>query len=502
VDHLGNIVVTGYSLDSDSYYDYATVKYNAAGTPLWVARYGLADAHDQPSALAVNEVGNAYVTGTSRGFDTSWDFATVKYSAAGVEQWVARYNGSSNRSDEAYAIAVDAAGNVYVTGMSQGAGLDNDYATVKYDAVGTEQWIARYNGPGNGDDWANALAVDGTGNVYVTGRSQGLDSDDDYATIKYDAAGKEQWVARYNGPGNSSDRPSALAVDAAGNAYVTGGSIGSGTIVDYATVKYDSAGKELWVARYNGPGEIIGDRAIDLGLDTAKNVYVTGRSTSPGPGDDWVTVKYDSSGLELWVARYNGPADDNDVPTALVVDGTGNAYVSGYSIAAESSLESSYDYTTVKYDATGAEQWVARYDGPGDNSWANALAVDANGNVYVTGEDAGTAWSVFTTIKYVQLSVAVEQKQAAVPVEFSLSQNYPNPFNPSTTIEFALPQASFVNLKIYDLLGKEVATLVSEKLPAGKHQRVWDAKGLASGVYLYRLETGNFIQTKKLILLR
>lgn len=96
--------------------------------------------------------------------------------------------------------------------------------------------------------------------------------------------------------------------------------------------------------------------------------------------------------------------------------------------------------------------------------------------------------------------------------DFSLFQNYPNPFssgarsrtagNPSTTLEFALPKASFVTLKIYNTLGEEVATLVSEKLPAGKHQRVWDTSGLASGLYLYRLQLGEFVQTKKLILLR
>jgi hypothetical protein len=114
----------------------------------------------------------------------------------------------------------------------------------------------------------------------------------------------------------------------------------------------------------------------------------------------------------------------------------------------------------------------------------------------------------------------------ATPAKYALHQNYPNPFNPSTTIEFALPKASFVTLKIYDLLGNEVATLVAEKLPAGKHQRVWEASGLASGMYLYRLEAGDpstssgqhpstglgraesrdsgrgFVQTKKLILLR
>jgi hypothetical protein len=98
-------------------------------------------------------------------------------------------------------------------------------------------------------------------------------------------------------------------------------------------------------------------------------------------------------------------------------------------------------------------------------------------------------------------AVAAEQS-GEVPEHFALHQNYPNPFNPNTSIEFALPKPGFVTLKIYNTLGEEVATLVAEKLPAGKHQRVWEAKGLASGVYLYRLEAGEFVQTRKLILLR
>lgn len=102
----------------------------------------------------------------------------------------------------------------------------------------------------------------------------------------------------------------------------------------------------------------------------------------------------------------------------------------------------------------------------------------------------------------VVVSVCTPEEIAQLPRQVMLLQNYPNPFNPGTSIEFVLPKASFVTLKIYDELGKEVATLAAEKLPAGKHQRVWEAKGLASGVYVYRLQAGEFEETKKLILLR
>ncbi len=89
-----------------------------------------------------------------------------------------------------------------------------------------------------------------------------------------------------------------------------------------------------------------------------------------------------------------------------------------------------------------------------------------------------------------------------IPSTIKLFQNYPNPFNPTTTIGFALPQTGFVTLKIYNILGEEVATLFSDRLTAGKYKYDWDARGLASGVYLYCLETGSFKQTRKLILLK
>ncbi len=90
----------------------------------------------------------------------------------------------------------------------------------------------------------------------------------------------------------------------------------------------------------------------------------------------------------------------------------------------------------------------------------------------------------------------------SIPQEFALKQNYPNPFNPITNIEFSLPKAELVSLKIYNLLGQEVATLVSDKLTPGDYKYTWDAGHLASGVYLYEITAGSFVQTRKMILLR
>ncbi len=399
VDGSGNAYVTGYDYGSRTGNDYATVKYDANGNQQWVARYnGPGNGSDVARAIAVDGSGNAYVTGRSPGSGTDYDYATVKYDANGNQQWVARYNGPGNGYDVGYAIAVDGSGNTHVTGYSTGSGYDYDYATVKYDANGNQQWVARYNGPGNYYDNAYAIAVDGSGNAYVTGRSGGSGTDYDYATVKYDANGNQQWVARYNGPGNGSDDARAIAVDGSGNAYVTGYGYGSGTNSDYATVKYDANGSQQWVARYNGQDNG-NDYAYAIAVDGSGIAHVTGYSDGSGTGSDYATVKYDASGNQQWVARYNGPVNGNDDAKAIAVDGSGNAYVIGSS----SGSGTGYDYATVKYSGGGSEVWVARYTLVIHGSEAGRkVAIDGSGNVLVTGStySPGTIPYDCVTIKY------------------------------------------------------------------------------------------------------
>jgi uncharacterized delta-60 repeat protein len=392
VDSLGNICVTGESYYNESDYDYATVKYDTNGNQLWVARYnGPGNSKDSASAIAVDSLGNIYVTGESYYNETDYDYATVKYDTNGNQLWVARYNGPGDSNDRAGAIAVNLLGNVYVTGESEG-----DYATVKYDTNGNQLWVKLYNGPGSGNDAAQAIAVDASGNVYVTGGSYGIETWDDYATVKYDTNGNQLWVNRYNGPGSGNDRASSMAVDSSGNVYVTGVSRGSGTGDDFATVKYDTNGNQLWVKLYNGP---LGsnDEASAMAVDVWGSVYVTGESRGSGTGDDFATVKYDTNGNQLWVNRYNGTVSGWDSAKTIAVDTSGNVYVTGGSYS-----ETGSDYATVKYDTNGNQLWVNRYNGPGSGvDQANAIVIDASANVYVTGGSYGEGtWYDYATVKY------------------------------------------------------------------------------------------------------
>ena len=222
----------------------------------WVNYYGVScqPGFDEATAIAIDQLGNVYVTGYSPNELFGVDYLTIKYSPAGEEIWVKRYNNEENGNDKPCAISIDASGNVYVTGSSEFSGTSWDYVTVKYDSNGKEEWSARFNGIGNRDDMATAMDIDDEGNVYVTGNCRNATQyyDYDYATVKYNAAGVQQWIRRYAGSGNHDDRANALVVDRAGNVYVTGSCSYLDSNSDYTTIKYNSNGTEQWIARYNG----------------------------------------------------------------------------------------------------------------------------------------------------------------------------------------------------------------------------------------------------------
>jgi len=390
VDGSGSVFVTGYSASTNLYpfnYDYATIKYSGAGAPLWTNRYDRPGSLiDQALAVAVDGSGNVFVTGVSAvlGHPAAapiGDYVTIAYSGMGVPLWTNSYNGPGNSDDRPTAIAVDGNGNVFVTGSSAGSDRSyDDYATIKYSGAGVPLWTNRYNGPGNPFDVASALAVDGSGNVIVTG-SSGF-SDYAYATIKYSDAGVPLWTNRYSGPGNF-DAAYAVAVDGRGNVFVTGGSYGSGgAYSDYATIAYSGAGVPLWINRYDGPGNYA-DWGKSVAVDGRGNVFVTGYSYDDGSVyPDYATIAYSGAGVPLWTNRYDGPGHTDDRATAVAVDGGGNVFVTGISDG---------DYVTIKYSGAGAPVWTNRYKGPGIGfDPASAMTVDGSGNVFlavISGQD-------------------------------------------------------------------------------------------------------------------
>ncbi len=407
IDAAGNVYVTGLGQGAGGNFDYTTIKYDNNGVQLWMVQYnGPGNGLDEAHAIAVDVVGNVYVTGWSYGGATpGFDYATVKYNSAGVQQWATRYNNTTNGTDEAWDVGVDNSGNVFVTGTSDGTGTNSAATTIKYNSAGVQQWANRFNGAGGGIDVAYAIYVNpSTGDNFVTGYVyQSAAADYDYITIKYNTAGVQQWATQYNGPNSKYDEGRAIDVDASGNVYVTGYSQTAVlTNYDYATVKYNSAGVQQWAQRYNGTGNDL-DRANAIKLDGSGNVVVTGKSVGSGvAAEDFVTIKYNNSGVQQWLQRYNGYSNGYDEAKAIAIDGSGNVYVTGYSFTSGANN----DYTTIKYDLTGNQEWITKYNGTGNNAdQAAAIAVDGIGNVYISGLSKGAGTNEdYLTIKYCQLT--------------------------------------------------------------------------------------------------
>lgn len=208
-------------------------------------------------------------------------------------------------------------------------------------APGARLWVARYNGPGDGRDVASSVALSPDGKrVFVTGGSAGTASGSDYLTVAYNATtGARLWAARYNGPANKDDSARAMAVSpGGGTVFVTGESLGpssTGFAGDYVTVAYRSSdGKQLWVARYDGPAnESDAANAISVARDGGA-VFVTGASTGKGDGSfpvGYATVAYKAAtGAQLWVSRYVGQEDENSA-NAVASPGGNRVFVTGFS---------------------------------------------------------------------------------------------------------------------------------------------------------------------------
>jgi uncharacterized delta-60 repeat protein len=497
IDSSGNVYVTGYSFGSGTDYDYCTIKYNTNGVQQWVAVYNApANNVDKAGAVAVDQSGNVYVTGGCTSSASDYDMVTIKYNSSGAQQWVALYNGPGNGADYGVTMGLDNSGNIYVAGISMGSGTNLDYCTIKYNPSGVQQWVQRYNGTSNSKDTVYNMAVDGAGNSYVTGYATNSPGGNDYCTIKYNSAGVQQWVAVYNGVSNSFDWSYSVSCDNSGNVYVTGASAVTGNGTDYVTIKYNSAGVQQWASSYNGPYANGTDLGFSVRADWNGNVYMTGLSWG-GAWQDYATVKYNSSGVQQWVARYVGP--NWDWAYQLRLDKNANVYVTGFSTVSGQDR----NYCTIKYNTNGVQQWLMMYDGPVNfTDEAKAMEVDSAGNVYVTGFSYGTSVTYdYVTIKY-SPSVGIKKISNSVPGDYSLLQNAPNPFNPITKITFSVPKTEKVELIVYDMLGREVTVLVDEIVNAGTYDVQFNSSNLASGVYFYMIKAGDFRDIKKMTLVK
>ncbi len=491
----------------------------------WEARYnGKSNGDDYASSIAVDNKGNVFVTGESYHNESGGDIVTIKYNSSGIEQWNVRFQGISNEEETGYDIACDVFGNVFVCGNIKGE--KRSYVTIKYDTDGNEQWAEFYTPENNitsfrniiADDKGNvyslcgthtlkyntegklmwvienpysftsAFAIDNDGNVYQT--TSGT-LNDTCRTYKYNSDGVLQWTVKCV----TISHGFSIVVDKSGNAYVAGDIGGPiSNYKDFLILKYNSSGDLLWTRTFNGMGNST-DQAFEIKIDLTGDIIVTGGTHSGPTNPDVATIKYTPEGVLLWASIYAL----GTTPKDLKIDFYNNIYIIVHD-------DLGLNFRTLKYNSNGILQWEIEFDGGYQDSPRKLEFDRTEGSIYAVGGSEGRFKSDTTydyvTLKYSQDNTEINQISTSIPSKYSLSQNYPNPFNPITNIEFTLPQKSFVKLKIFDFLGKEVSELINESLSAGTYRFNFNAINLTSGTYFYKLETSKFTETKKMILVK
>jgi uncharacterized delta-60 repeat protein len=481
----GAIYTTGYVYGYDEDRNYCTIKYDAAGNKLWVKTYnGPDDDTDEPVAIAGDGSGNVYVVGRSKGQNNDYDVLLIKYNANGDTLWTRRWDGGVLGDDEARDMAVDGSGNVYVTGVSDGDAsvlINNDFITLKYSASGALAWAVPYNGNGGADDRAYSIALDNNGNAFVAGRTWN-GTDYDIQVQKYASGnGAESAFASYTS-NLGDDQPSKVRIDNNGNVAVAGTSdrdASAATDRDYLTIQYNSAGVQQWLQLYNG-GATGDDDLSDMVVDGSGNVYVTGGSDLDSSATDnvaYVTIKYNNAGVQQWNRNYNGAAGKSDIAYSLAVDATGKVYVTGQ--ADEGTAQNSNNnIVTVMYAADGSELQVLPYAGAADGTDAGSVVLLDNNTLYVAGYAtySTAAQKDMVTIKYATPDGIETLQTVELPV-------YPNPIVSGGNI--VVPGAGNAVVTIYNVAGEKVQTQVVVDTA------VINVSQLPAGIYVAERQTTN-----------
>ena len=340
---------------------------------------------DWVSDMAMDSAGNLYLCGSAVVDSIYSDIVVLKYSSGGDSLWAVVYQGSGGRDDSAAAIALDPEGNVYVCGWSTESDTGTKMLTMSIDADGQIEWVETLGG-GDWDDAALDLCVGEDGKVAVTGFMSGTSAFNlDYCTIAYDAAsGETLWVQTYNRtPENDEDVSVAICAGPEGSVCLTGYSYDDGTEYDIVTIRYAADGNREWLRRYNNRPWVDEDVGVAVAYNAAADGFVVGGTVYDDNHEyDYYTIMYSLDGDSMWARAYNRyPTNDEDILMSLAVDQDGNTYVTG---ASEDDITLS-DIATVKYSSSGVQQWVSRHDVYSLDDGGVHLSVGMRGEVYVIG---------------------------------------------------------------------------------------------------------------------
>jgi len=503
-DLSGNFYTTGFEYLSN-YSDLKIIKFNSSGNILWMRSYnGSANLSDGGNSIAIDRANNVYICGYVTKTPVNTDIVLLKYNPDGDLIWDKEFSGSANVNDFGGSVVADDSGNVFLSGNTSHTVSGSDITLIKYDSSGSFKWVKYYNSGLDTNDYDLKMKMDRNGNLCIAGyNNNSTGNNTKTLALKYDHDGNLLWNRIYNGPKNGFNTPHDFIVDRSDNMIITGCSPGIGSgIYDYITIKYDPDGEMKWLSRYNQQGTYY-DVANSLAEGSDGSIYLTGVSgiLINQSTFDIVTIKYDSNGTQKWSAIYNGAGNNTDIGNKILIDENENVFVTGIT-SGQGTLK---DIVIIKYDSAGNQNDLLNFNSVNNlNENIYEGIISSNSELILAGnvQTGNTSYSALTMSISTKTNINVNSN--LIPDDFKLYQNYPNPFNPKTIINYELQVTGedLVSLKVFDVLGNEVAVLVNEKQNAGSYSVEFDGSNFSSGIYLYTLSTNGISNTMKMIMLK
>jgi hypothetical protein len=462
---------------------------------MWTRTFDGPSEYDSGNSIKNTKDGGYIIVGgkNTQLYSGGSDLWLIKTDDLGDTLWTKTYsncisggaNSVQQTSDDGYIVT----GTIWSV-----VGGDVDVYLIKTDSLGDTLWTKTFGGvEGDGGMSVQQTSDDG---YIVTGLTGSFGAGNgDVWLIKTDALGDTLWTKTFGGVDLDIGRSVQQTSD---NGYIIAGdteSFGAGNR-DVWLIKTDALGDTLWSKTFGGVDLDIGKSVQQTSDDGYIITGVTG-SFGAGHWDIWL-IKTDALGDTLWTRTFGGVQSDEGNSVQQTSDA--GYIVAGYTASFGAGTA---DVWLIKTDSLGNTLWTKTFGGV---EWDRGLSVyqTSDDGYIVTGdtESFGSGncdvWLLKTQPDPLNLSI---HESTVIKYNF-LHQNFPNPFNPITVISWQLPVSSQVNLTIYNLVGQKFATLLSASLPSGFHEYKWDASDLPSGVYLYRLEAGDFVESRKMVLMK
>ena len=469
-------------------------------TPImWSKTFGGGEA--EYYCVAEKTSDNGYIVA---GYTYSFGFPErawfIKLNENGDSTWSKLYGVSNGPSTAPYSIQQTKDGGYITTGDTWNDSTGSlDIFLMKTDENGNTLWTKKI-GENTYYDGGSDVKQDIDGGFIITGVTYSISAGVfDMILIKADSLGNTVWKKTFGG--SSDDAGNYVQQTLDGGYILIGGttSFGAGNPLIWL-IKTDSEGDSTWSKTFGGAFLNNGAAVIqtsDLGF------ILVGSSNSFGSGesDIWL-IKTDSNGDSIWSKTYGGFSDDYGYSMDITSDG-------GFIIvgSTESFGLGRTDVYLLRIDTNGDTLWTKTYGGADDDAGYSVRQTDDGGYIIAGSTNSFGAgnydfWIIKTdSLGNTTYPTKVDNEIRPVS-DIQLFQNYPNPFNPGTKINYQIPQTGFVTLKVYDLLGREVATLVDEEKSVGSYEVEFNGVELTSGIYFYRLQAGDYIETKKMILIK